>query len=199
MYYGISIYYGNSGIGGDGLKILSIGNQVRIVGKVQYYETGETWQISGLKYRAMKPKDPENIQLISEGHTAEYREIDAATFASGTVDLLITDSDSGAENTVSFRFAELAMNTSVSMKNLYVERVYTTEKEGSSSNGAMTLSCKVDGIDVKVRTSVLRDENGNIITEDLYLGKNIDVQGIIDYFEGEYQIKVFTSNQITVH
>jgi hypothetical protein len=62
MYYGISIYYGNSGIGGDGLKILSIGNQVRIVGKVQYYETGETWQISGLKYRAMKPKDPENIQ-----------------------------------------------------------------------------------------------------------------------------------------
>jgi len=199
MYYGISIYYGNSGVGGDGLKILSIGNQARIVGKVQYYETGETWQISGLKYRAMKPKDPENIQLISEGHTAAYREINADTFANGTVDLIVADSESGEENTVSFRYAELAMNTSVSMKNLYVENVYTTEKEGSSSNGAMTLSCKVDGIDVKVRTSVLRDENGNIITEDFYLDKTIDVQGIIDYFEGEYQIKVFTSNQITVH
>ncbi len=199
MYYGISIYYGNSGLGGDGLKILSIGNQARIVGKVQYYETGETWQISGLKYRAMKPKDPENIQLISEGHTAAYREIDAETFDVGMVDLIVTDSESGEENTVSFRFAELSMNTTVSMKNLYVEHVYTTEREGSSSNGAMTLSCKVDGIDVKVRTSVLRDESENIVTEEFFLGKTIDARGIIDYFEGEYQIKVFTLNQITVH
>lgn len=199
MYYGISIYYGNSGVGGDGLKILSIGNKARIVGKVQYYETGETWQISGLKYRAMKPKDPENIQLISEGHSAAYREIDADTFASGTREILITDPNSGEENTVSFRFTELAMNTTVSMKNLTVKNVYTTEKEGSSSSGAMTLSCEVDGIPVKVRTAVLRDENGNLITEDEYLGKTIDVSGIIDYFEGEYQIKVFTPNQITVH
>ena len=199
MYYGISIYYGNAGLTGDGLKILSIGNKARIVGKVQYYETGVTWQISGLKYRAMKPKDPENIQLISEGHSAAYREIDADTFASGTRDILITDPNSGEENTVSFRFTELAMNTTVSMKNLTVKNVYTTEKEGSSSSGAMTLSCEVDGIPVKVRTAVLRDENGNLITEDEYLGKTIDVPGIIVYFEGEYQIKVFTPNQITVH
>lgn len=199
MYYGISVYYGNSGIGGEGLEILAIGNEVRIVGKVQYYETGETWQISGLKYRVMKPDDPENIQFISSGHEPAYVLTDADTFVNGKKDIIVTDPETNEEKTVTFDYTELAMNSSLQMKNLYVKSVYTTNNEGSSSNGAMTLTCEADGITLDVRTAVFRDENGEIITEAAYLGKTIDVYGIVDYFSGEYQIKVFSPENITVH
>ncbi len=199
MYYGISVYYGNSGVGGDGLKILEIGNCARIVGKVQYYETGQTWQISGLKYRAMKPDDPENIKLISKGHSAAYRFVDADTFVNGKRDILIVNPDSGEEKPQTLAFAQLAMGTTVSMNGLFVESAYTTEKEGSSSNGAMTLNCTANGIPVAVRTSVLRNADGEIITEDAYIGKTIDVKGVVDYFDGNYQIKVFTEDQIIVN
>ena len=43
------------------------------------------------------------------------------------------------------------------------------------------------------------DANGNLITEDAYAGKTIDVKGIVDCYEGKYQIKVFSQNEITVH
>ena len=199
MYYGISIYYGNSGIGGDGLKILSIGNEVRIVGKVQYYETGATWQISGLKYRAMKPDDPENIQLISSGHDAAYVLTDADTFVNGKREVIVRDPETEEEKTVTMNYTSLAMNTSLEMNNLTVMNAYTTNNEDSSSNGAMTLTCEVDGIEIIVRTTVLRDTEGKLITQDAYLGKTIDVRGIIDFYDGEYQIKVFIPDQITIH
>jgi len=62
----------------------------------------------------------------------------------------------------------------------------------------MTLTCYVDGVEVDVRTTVLRDENGQLITESAYLGKTISVKGIVDYFSGSYQIKVFSASNITV-
>ena len=43
------------------------------------------------------------------------------------------------------------------------------------------------------------DENGELITESAFLDKTIDVVGIVDYFSGEYQIKVFSTDDITVH
>ncbi len=199
MYYGISVYYGNSGIGGEGLQILSIGNEVRIVGKLQYYETGGTWQISGIKYRAMKPDDPENIKLISSGHSGAYLLTDADTFVNGKRDVITRDPETEEEKTVTMNYAALAMNTSLEMRNLTVKSAYTTDKEDSSSNGAMTLTCEVDGITVTVRTVVLRDSSGSLVTQDAYVGKTIDVKGVVDVFDGEYQIKVFTANQITIH
>lgn len=89
------------------------------------------------------------------------------------------------------------MNSTISMKNLYVRDVYTTAS--GNSQGAMTLTCTADGKTITVRTVVLRDENGNLVTESDYIGKTIDVTGIVDYFSGEYQIKVFTSDEIIVH
>jgi DNA/RNA endonuclease YhcR with UshA esterase domain len=38
-----------------------------------------------------------------------------------------------------------------------------------------------------------------VITQDAYLGKTVDIRGVVDYFEGEYQIKVFSARNITVH
>ncbi len=192
MYYGMSVYYGY-GLNGDGVQILNVGNEVRIVGTVQYYETGGTWQVSGLTYRSMKPNDPGNIQKLSEGHSPAYVLTDPARFASGTVDVVVD------ETVTTLPYAKLAMSTSVRMENLYVKDVYTTDNEESSSNGAMTLTCEVNGVTVHIRTVVLLDANGELITADAYLGKTIDVRGIVDYFDGEYQIKVFSCNDITIH
>ncbi len=192
MYYGMSVYYGY-GLTGEGLKILDVGNEVRIVGTVQYYETGGTWQVSGLTYRAMKPDDPNNIQKLSEGNTPAYVLTDPVRFANGTVDVVVD------ETVTTLPYAQLAMSTSVQMNNLYVKSVYTTDNEESSSNGAMTLTCEVNGVTITIRTVVLFDENGKMITEDAYLGKTIDVRGIVDYFDGDYQIKVFSRNDIIVH
>ena len=97
-------------------------------------------------------------------------------------------------------YAAMAMSTSVEMKNLTVVDVYTTSNEDSSSKGAMTLTCRAaDGTLVDVRTIVLKDADGKIITADAYMGKTIDVKGIVDYFSGSYQIKVFSADHINIH
>ena len=192
MYYGMSVYYGY-GLNGDGVQILSVGNEVRIVGTVQYYEAGGTWQVSGLTYRTMKPDDPNNIQKLSEGHSASYVLTDPVRFATGTVDVVVD------ETVTTLPYAQLAMSTSVRMENLVVKDVYTTDKEDSSSNGAMTLTCEYNGVTISVRTVVLFDGEGNLVTADAFAGKTIDVKGIVDYFDGTYQIKVFSVNDITIH
>ena len=191
MYFGMSVYYGY-GLSGKGLEILSIGNEVRIVGTVQYYEAGGTWQISGLSYRMMKPKDPGNIQKLSDGHLPAFVPVTPETFNHGKVVI------QGEEGDQEFDFAYLSVGASVEMKNLKVESIYTTKDEDSSSNGAMTLTCVADGETIQVRTAVLY-ENGARITEEKYLGKVIDVRGIVDYFDGEYQIKVFLPDHISIH
>lgn len=197
MYYGMSVYYGYET--GELLNILKVGNKVRVVGTVTYYETGGTWQVSGLSYREFKPEDPGNTIKISEGNAASHRETDPAIFASSKVDIETLPSlDSEETEIKTFDYANLAMSTSVSMKNLTVIDAYTTNN-GGESDGAMTLTCKAGNTTVDVRTIVLYDENGNLLTESDFLNKTIDVKGIVDYFSGSYQIKVFTADDITVH
>ena len=191
LYYGMYIYYGH-GLSATGLDILSVGNEVRIVGSLQYYEAGGTWQISDLTYRMMQPTDPGNIQKLSEGHSGAYRLTDAETFVSHEVTIQTEEGDYTAP------YAQLALGTSVELQELTVVDVYTTDNPDSSSNGAMTLTCQAGDVTIKVRTALLLDENGQRITADAYLGKTIDVKGIVDLFDGEYQIKVFTANNITV-
>lgn len=192
MMFGFSVYYG-FGLSGKGLQILNMGNEARIVGTVQYYEAGGTWQVSGLTYRMMKPKDPGNIQLLSEGHAPAYIPTTPETFLRGHVDV------QGDEETQTFDYAALAVATSIEMKDLTVESIYTTQDPSSSQHGAMTLTCKANGDTIQVRTAVLYDENNARITEDRYLGKTIDVRGIVDFYEGAYQIKVFLPDAITIH
>lgn len=192
LYYGMTVYLGFN-LSGDGLEIVSVGNRSRIVGTVQFYETGGTYQVSGLQYRVMKPNDPDNIQLISKGHSGAFTEISANDFANGKVSVAFD------EETKEFSHAELIMNTTVSMKNLTVKSIYTTSNEDSSSKGAMTLTCEVDGISVSIRTVVLYDENGTMVTEEAYKGKTIDVKGIVDLYDGKYQIKVFDVKDILIH
>lgn len=198
MYYGMSVYYGFET--GELLNNLKVGNLARVVGTVTYYETGGTWQVSGLNYREFKPNDPANTVKISEGHEAGNRLTDPATFVGGTLELEVQE-EAGGEftGTKTFSYAELLMSTSISMEGLQVNRTYTTNN-GGDSDGAMTLTCSAaDGTPITVRTMVLRHEDGTLLTEGELMGKTIDVTGIVDYFGGDYQIKVFTVEDINIH
>lgn len=192
LYFGMYAYYGFN-LSGTGLNVITVGNEVRIVGTVQYYEAGGTWQVSDLSYRMMKPDDPDNVQKLGEGHSPAYVLTEPDTFVNGQVDI------ETEEGTIRVPYAQLALATSVEMRDLTVKDIYTTDKEDSSSKGAMTLTCGKDGVTVIIRTAVLRDENGAVITAEQYMGKTIDVKGIVDCFDGGYQIKVFTANNITIH
>lgn len=191
MYHGISVYYGFSF---NGMSVLRVGNLVRVVGSMQYYEAGGTYQISGLEYDMMDPTNPNNIQKLG---TAEppFTETSADLFANGKVTVTMIENDE--EKLVEFDYAELALSTSISMKGLKVVRVST--QDDGASEGAMTVTCKVGDVTVDVRTNVLLDADGNLVTEDYFLGKTMDVKGIVDVFKGGYQIKVFSVKDITLH
>lgn len=194
MYYGFAIYYGFN-TPGEVLEFLKIGNRLRIVGNVSEYQG--TYQVSDLKYRLMKPNDPENVQVISSGHSGAYPLVTGDQFVNGVI-TIEQENEEGVIESKNFKWAELATASTISMNNLQVTKVYTTTNPDSASKGAMTLTCKVDGVTVQVRTTVFKDAQGNLITASYYQGKNINVvKGMVEYFEGEYQIKVFSPNDIT--
>ena len=196
MFYGMSVYYGFET--GELLNILKVGNKVRVVGTVTYYETGGTWQVSGLSYREFKPNDPGNTLLVESGHKAATVLTDPTQFNTGKVTVEVMNELGGEETTFqTFDYAALAMSTSVRMEGLYVNSISTTHN-GGDNDGAMTLTCTVNGQTITVRTIRLYDENGNMLTKDDFLHKTINVTGIVDYFSGEYQIKVFTPAEIEV-
>lgn len=197
MHYGISVYYGFQSGAID--NVLKVGNLVRFVGSVQYYEAGGTWQVADIHYSAFSKDDPDNIQLVESGHEAANAVIDAEKFTSGKVTLDVMKELGGEKSEQKeFDYAELILSTSVKMENLTIKDIYTTSN-GGSNDGAMTFTCEVDGKTVTVRTAVLRKEDKTLYTAADFLGKTVDVTGIVDYYNGEYQIKVFSANNITVH
>lgn len=200
MYLGVTCFKGYN-LPGKGKDIITPGNIVKIVGSVQYYEAGGSYQISDLKYYVMRPSDPENLQLISTGHTPAYTLVDADTFLNSKRSVTIIgdyneETDSYDETVEEWSYAKLALNTSIEMKNLKVTSIYTTNN-GGDSDGAMTLTCTVDGLTVTVRTEVLI-ENGAKITEDYFKGKTIDVKGVVDYYNGSYQIRLLSLNDVVI-
>lgn len=187
MYYGMQVFYGYDS---TLIQVLEQGARVRVVGVVgEFYGT---YQITDLKYNAFRPKDPANTTKLSTDNEIEYVEITSAQYT-GNKTILV------GEEEKTYKFTELAVATSVAMKNLKVVDTYTTTKETSDDKGAMTLTCEVDGKTISVRTAVLKDENGKLITEEAYAGKTIDIKGIIEHFEGAYQIKVMSAADINVH
>lgn len=199
-YYGMSVYYGYN-LNGAGLEVLQPGNRVKIVGSVQYYETGGTWQVADIEYSVMRPDDPDNIALISSGHEASNRLTSGTLFKTGQKEIEVrTALDSEEMTTKTFDYGNLILSTSISMENLRIERISTTTNEDSSQKGAMTFTCRTsDGQVVSVRTVVLYDENNNVITADAYTGRTINVKGIVDYYSySGYQIKVFSPSDITI-
>ncbi len=183
--YGLPVFYGYGNSSYD--PVLAPGNEVRIVGEVTYSETFG-YQISGLKYNFMDPTDEESIKCFSKKNPIAFPEATVAEFV--------------ADN---YAFAKASLYGTISMKNLKVLEVYTT-KEGDSK-GAMTFTCCQGDDETKkidIRTTVMKDPNGNLITAEMYEGKTIDVKGIVEEFSYqdnpiEYQINVFSRASITLH
>ena len=186
MWYGMQIFYGyNSQL----IPVLEQGSRVRVVGVLgEFYGT---YQVTSLTYNRMKPEDPANTTQLSKGNEIPFPETDPKTFTGDKVVLI-------GEEEVTKSYQELAVSTSISMKNLRVRRVYTTTNPDSDDCGAMTLTCEADGVTISVRTEVLKDENGKIITADAYEGKVINVEGVVDHYEGNYQIRIYTPQDITI-
>lgn len=195
LHYGMTCFYGfdqNSWA----LEVLSVGNYVRIVGSVQYYETGNTYQIADMTYVVRNPDDPSSIkQLDNEKHEPAYQTIDVKKLNDGTtVPIEIETDDEIVVKNV--KYGELVMDTSVKLEGLTVTKVYTTAT--GDSKGALTLTCRTkDGVTITVRTNVLRNGT-SIVTADEFEGKTINVEGVINYYNGKYQIGVFSYSSITI-
>ena len=95
----------------------------------------------------------------------------------------------------------LTMHGTASLKDLAITRIYTTQNEGSANNGALSITCMApDGTEIVIRTIVLKDADGKTITADAFpIGSVIDVKGVVDVFNGVYQLKVFSAGDIVIH
>ena len=182
LYFGFSAYYGNN-MSGGGLEVLSVGNEARIVGTVQYYEAGHTWQVSGLTYRMMKPKDPGNIQIISTGHEPSWKETDLVTLNSSVT----LETENG---TAAYPYAHLALCTSVSMTGVRVTHANQNEK-----SALCYLTCTSGG---EQTVSVIVPTDGTF-TGMNFQDKILDIRGIVQENDYGYSIRVFTPDGLTIH
>ena len=176
--YGIQVFHRNS----TGV-LDKVGVRVRISGTISYYETGDVFQLTDIVDRLMT-SNVNNLQVVEE------------------VDVLPTEiqaSDLDVNNKA------LGYNL-VSMKNLVVKSTHTTDTEGSSSKGAITIVCEVDGQTVTVRTEVIIDRSGkyevdsnSIVLASNFEGKTLDVTGVIEKYQGNYQIMLLSMSDVVIH
>ena len=198
MYNGMYIYYG-FGASGYLLRNIAVGNRVRIVGTVSYWETGGSYQVSGLSYDPMRPQHEDNTYRIgTDTYAPAYNLVTADKFVNGTASAIVYDEESGEEITKQFKYAELALGSTIEMRDLYVKKTYTTTNTETSSVGAFTLTCECNGVTVEVRTTVLYDENQQLVKADAYKNKTITVRGVVDIYSGDYQIKVFNVKDLII-
>ena len=206
MYFGMQIF---AGYGYSRMSDFIIGNRVSIVGTLQYYENGGTYQVSNLQVNLLKPNWEGGCRVISTGHSASFRELDVNTLMNGKIELdtfkEIEDENGELVETVvkeSFDYGELAHYSTAVVSNLTVQSVYTTESD-TDSDGALTITCKdANGNTIKIRTAeqLFRTVDGKsvaVVEGDFPEGTVISVRGVIDSFRGEYQIKVFDYSDIT--
>lgn len=198
-YYGMQIFYGYS-LSAGGKKVLGIGNRIVVAGSVQYYEGGDTYQISDIYYDAFNKNDPNNIKLIEAGHSAAYDETTAYELTKGKLNITVTSVDDGGDEITevkSFDYGYLALHSSRKLTNLTVVSVYTTNN-GGNNDGAHSLTCRdSEGNEITVRTAVLYDADNNKLPASYFQGKVIaEVVGIVDAYDGEYQLKVFHQDNI---
>ena len=175
--YGIQVFHRDT----TG-KLDNVGARVRISGTISYYDASEVFQLTDIVDRLMT-SNVNNLQIIEEGE-AIPAEIQAS-------DLDLNN------QTLDYNF--------VTIKNLVVKSTYTTNTEGSSSKGAITITCEVDGQTVTIRTEVLYDRTGTYevdsdskILASNFEGKTLDVTGVIERYQGNYQIMLLSMDDVVI-
>ena len=195
MSYGVSVYYQTAGLPGKAIDNIKLGNRVRVVGAVTYFEAGDVWQVSGLTYSLMKPDDPSNFQLISEGHTPAYTLTSPTDFKNKKVDVMITSLTEDGEEVESiktFDYAALALDTSIEMHGL------TVTDSKTNKNNEVTLYAMANGVKIHIFLGLLYDGDNNPVTASEFMGKTINVKGIVDKYYENYQIRILTYEDIVV-
>lgn len=205
--YSIGVY-----LGYNTYDIIKAGNYLRVVGTVQYFDPSDegngTWQISGVTYRYMNPDHKDSMKVISEDNEVTPFPITYVDLSTSDKDKILFEEtvvgDDGEEtiNTIEILPGNLYQGTYVKYSNLEVYRCYTTQTEGSKNKNAITMYCRDgDGNEVVVRTSVMyrKDDKGNVelVTQDEFLNKTINVLGIVDHYNDSIQIHVFQVGDIT--
>lgn len=84
------------------------------------------------------------------------------------------------------------MATSVSLQGLTVINATASVDSEGDATGALNLTCEADGASILIRALSLDMEPTDL------LGKTISVQGIVDLYDGQYQVKVFSADHVTV-
>ena len=206
MYFGMQIF---AGYGYYRMSDFAIGNRVSIVGTLQYYENGGTYQVSNLQCKPLDPNWDGGCRVLDAGLEASYRELDVGLLKTGkiTLDTIQEVEDESGEMVeslvkVDFAYGELAHYSTAQVKNLTVVSVRTTESD-TDSDGALTITCKDEnGNTIDIRTAeklikVVDGVNVVVLESDFPAGTVISVKGVIDSFRGNYQIKVFSYEDIT--
>ncbi len=205
VYFGLTVYYGYQT--GKILEVLSMGNRVSVVGVIT--EFNGTYQISGVSYDEYTPDLPSNSTIVSENNELSFTEVNAKDIVTNkqlSVEFEKEVDGKTETETVTINYAEAIMSTTVTLNDLTVIDTYTTQSGNSA--GAMSLTCQAaDGTEIVIRTEVLKEADGTVITADKYMGKKITVKGIVDKYQTEYgaahgespyQIKVYRADYITI-
>ena len=205
MYFGMQIFAGYSY---SRMSDFIVGNRVVIVGKMSYYENGNTYQISSLECNILNPNWEGGCRVLSTGNPASYRELDLDVLLKSTVTLDVIEEKEVDGEVVevltqkTFDYANLAHYSTATVKNLTVKSVSTTTSD-KESNGALTITCEDEhGNTFKVRTATMlfKEVDGQLVAvtaADFPRGTVISAQGIIDFFMDNYQLKVFDYSDIT--
>ncbi|MCI5745227.1 MAG: thermonuclease family protein [Erysipelotrichaceae bacterium] len=188
-WYGMNFYAGYTKF-----APLASGNYLRLVGTLSFYAPDSnspeygTWQVSGLAYLPMTPDYEGSMKILEKNVEVVAHEV--------TYDDLSTRIENEGDT---LSVGEKIESTYVTMNNLLVTKVYTTQSTNINSNGALTLTCKDnDGNVVTVRTSVLKHDDDTLLTAEEVLNKNISVKGIVTKYNGKIQIHVFTLNELEI-
>ena len=174
-YYGMSVYYGYN-LSGGGLNALHVGNETRIVGMFQYYEAGGIWQVSDVKYRMMKPDDPDNLRKLGEGKKPAYQQLTAAELK---------------------QEGPLLTAASAALQGLTVESAETVTKEDGKIS--LRLECRQEEETVWIQTLPLMGSMEALLPAEQYLHHQIDVQGMVKCGEEGVSLLVFQPEGILLH
>ena len=162
--------------------------------------------MSNLQYDILFADDPSGCVVLETGVESSYRETSLNTLLNGKIDIDTYVERENADGemeevleTVEFNYGALALHSTISVTNLTVQSVYATVSD-TASDGALTITCRdAYGKTIKVRTDskLIRDDQTVVVASDFPAGTVISVKGIVDIFNGNYQVKVFNINDIT--
>ena len=179
IVYGIQAYSNQAGTTG---YLNKVGNRVKVSGTVVYYENNYkgVYQLTSIIDKLIS-KNVDNIKLISSDYNYDIKEITPEE---------LNDTTSATCNVKLFNVVKLT--------NVVVTSTYTTE-----SSGAITIKGKINGKDVNIRTLVLYDRTGKYEVDSTkrvlasnFENQTIDVVGVVDIFEGNYQVILLSMDDV---